>query len=162
MSLIIKVIMTLWPFIKEMVLGNKEVREFLREHFWVICNILTSLVLFLIFINVFLVNTQMKLLLTEQSSEIILLKREMAYVKERHGDKITALKERNAGLKEKAEELEAKLSLCEHSQETAQSCKPVMKNPVRVRFPKEETLGHIGYLERLERIRGQEHNRNEE
>jgi hypothetical protein len=77
-SLIIKIITTLWPFAKEMILGNKQIRDFLIEHIWVIGNITTSLLLFLLFINQYLINVNLRVTVVEQNSTIEILKSKVA------------------------------------------------------------------------------------
>jgi hypothetical protein len=134
----------LWPFFNEVVLGNKSIRDFIKEHKWVFGNLLCSLVLFLFFINQYLINVH------EQITDVEAV----------HGStvKILDLTNRNNWQAEKIKlQEELILKMAGEYKELSSSCKPVVNKPPPSKSVPSKPIGtdilDRENLERLERLR---------
>lgn len=105
-----------WPFLNEVVFGNKSIRDFIKEHKWVFGNLVCSLVLFLLFVNQYLINVQENL----------------TDVTDVHGlnIKIIDLTNRNAWQEEKIKyQITAIETLAIDNRKLTMSCKPKVLSP---------------------------------
>lgn len=70
MSIVLSIAKVIWPFFKEMVLGNKGIGDFLLEHKWVFINLFSSMMLFLLFINQYMINVQTQIGIIEDDRKV--------------------------------------------------------------------------------------------
>jgi hypothetical protein len=75
MNIFLTILRTLWPFFKEVVLGNKSVPDFIYSHRWVLSHVLFTLILFLLFINQYLIiiNERLHELDIKNKSDMVIL-----------------------------------------------------------------------------------------
>ena len=70
MSIVLSIAKVIWPFFKEMVLGNKGIGDFLLEHKWVFINLAATMILFLLFINQYMINVQTQINVIEDDRKV--------------------------------------------------------------------------------------------
>lgn len=112
MSIIVRVITTAWPFIKEIFFKDETVRKFIHENKWQIGNALFSLTLFLLFINLFLVTTQKDKKIYELEGYLASAKIQIDHcMASRENDKLF-FDERLTLLKQELDKLDEELDKC--------------------------------------------------
>lgn len=113
MSIIVRVITTAWPFIKEIFFKDETVKKFIHENKWQIGNALFSLTLFLLFINLFLVTTQKDKKIYELEGYLASAKMQVEHCStSRENDKLF-FEERLDTFKEELDKLEEELDKCQ-------------------------------------------------
>lgn len=101
MSTLIKLIFTLWPFIKEMVLKDKESRKFVEQNKHSLLSTAAAVLLFILFTNAYMDNLHFSQLIYEAQKE-----------SEYHKEKYMSLKETYLELKREHTSIRSALFSC--------------------------------------------------
>jgi hypothetical protein len=109
MGIVVSVIRTVWPFFKEVVLGNKLLSYFFKRYRWVIIDLVCTFVLFLLFVNQYMVNVDIRQRhsIAETSTGLKIM--ELSSINSRQVDKIIRLDEKLVELTAFNKELSLKL-----------------------------------------------------
>jgi hypothetical protein len=98
MGIVVSVISTVWPFFKEVVLGNNLLGYFFLRYRWVIIDLLATFALFLLFVNQYMVNVTLHKHYenVEKTADIKIM--ELSSTNSRQADKINRLDEKLADM----------------------------------------------------------------